>query len=198
MNGRYVDQIIFCSIYALKLLKGDLFGGKDIKFKGMIAVCESLLHFKGEKVKKTRSESGEEIDIISFYNKIYLTPMRLYFKQATNNLPPSASLKNSIPINFINYTPLLKEDKHNNRGILTPLTPISHHLIARETLESPHLQNRNSYLHNSTFFLKNKFPLNTQKLGIAKINPLSLLPPLTITAKTQENTHTPSLHLNNP
>lgn len=89
MSCRYVDQIIICSIYALKLIKNDLFKDKEIKFKGMIAACENLLHFHPEKVKKTINDHNESIDIISFYNKIYLVSMKAYFKStATTTVQP--------------------------------------------------------------------------------------------------------------
>lgn len=174
MHGRYIDQIIICSIYALKLIKDDLFKDKEIKFKGMISSCESLLYFSAEKVKKTPvdlSISNDSMDIISFYNKIYLTPMKAYFKSNMNlstNTHPSgvlcSSLRDSIPLTFINYSPLLKEISPSVRAQMTPMTPLSQRLHAKvETLESPFLKSRPNLqtysASGSSLFLKNKIAL---------------------------------------
>lgn len=42
--------------------------------------CETLIHFNVDKVKKTTNDAKESIDIINFYNSIYLAAMRTHFK----------------------------------------------------------------------------------------------------------------------
>ncbi|KAL4455718.1 hypothetical protein ABPG74_003128 [Tetrahymena malaccensis] len=181
MDGRYVDQIIICSIYALKLIRADLFGGKEIKFKGMLSACENLLYFNSEKVKKTTDDKGESLDIINFYNKIYLNPMKPYFKSSNNNQIDikeqintnsmlNAPLRFSIPPNFINYTPILKEDM---RVTLTPMTPVTQKLQATESMESPFVNQYNflkqqQFLQNPKNAINRMNPLNNQKAEIPK------------------------------
>jgi len=145
-------------VYALKLIKAELFKDLDIKFRTMLSACEGLPNFCADKVKKMKSDTGEIIDIITFYNKVYLQPMKVYFKNScTLSVPVStshtpmmhetsplkaqgifaSSLNYSIPPNFINYTPLLKEN--NIRKLSTPVTPTTMRLQAhQEMLESPH------------------------------------------------------------
>ncbi|EAR91251.2 retinoblastoma-related protein (macronuclear) [Tetrahymena thermophila SB210] len=159
MNRRYVDQIIICSIYALSLISAELFVGKEIKFKGMLSACENLLHFNSEKVKKTTNDQGESIDIINFYNQIFLKPMKPYFKssnnnhigvheQANTNQMLNVPLRLSVPANFINYTPILKEDM---RVTLTPMTPVTQKLQATESMESPFVNQYNFLNRNNAF-----------------------------------------------
>jgi len=68
----------------------------------MLTACESLPNFYPEKVKKMKSETGEVIDIITFYNKVYLQPMKVYFKHScTLPVPVSSSIgSNHLPGNY--------------------------------------------------------------------------------------------------
>jgi hypothetical protein len=51
----------------------------------MIDQCEELPFFITDKVKKTHGDNSEDIDIITFYNKVFLQPMKVYFRDSNNN-----------------------------------------------------------------------------------------------------------------
>ncbi|KAL4489214.1 hypothetical protein ABPG72_006278 [Tetrahymena utriculariae] len=179
MNGRYVDQIIICSIYALKLIIPNLFQNKEIKFKGMLTACENLLYFNSEKVKKATNEKGETIDIIAFYNKIFLNPMKPYFKASnTNHIDANeplntnsmlnTPLKYSIPPNFLNYTPILKDEMKN---IFTPMTPVTQKLQAFESMHSPYVNQYNFLNRNNQQLYQNPNNLNNRDKPLSKQKP---------------------------
>lgn len=66
------------------MIRAEIFSDREMKFKNIIQGCESLSLFLTEKVKKVKGESqNEKVDIITYYNKIFLKPMKAYYKETT-------------------------------------------------------------------------------------------------------------------
>ena len=103
----YIDQLIICSIYAVYMANKLQFKER-LEFKKIISAFEELEYFKKElivKVKITDPENSthqKEIDIITFYNKIYLPPIKEFFRDTKDKGSYENVLSVPVDINQVN------------------------------------------------------------------------------------------------
>jgi hypothetical protein len=120
--NRHIDQMIICTIYGVCKLNQI-----QLTFNAIISAYTELYEDERETViSKVWLETGETVDIIKFYNYVYIQPMKVFLinmkkgsvpaKPRIGTLSPASPLRANLPSPMLHYSSL------RSSPMMTPMT----------------------------------------------------------------------------